>query len=132
MLLKTYQDFENGITKLDYARSKAVAEILGIDVEDLINVGDSGVYIAKIKSSAVTIHNPETKGERELFEKIIAPKDEQMTFLSKTNEMLQNLYKIIFSGLIALSIPQVRLFPFACNQVNVITKFSRLKDKKKK
>ena len=98
MSLKTYQNFENGITKLDYERLKAVAEILEIEVEDLINAEDSGVYIAEIKNnsvgyngSTVTIQNPESKGERELFEKIIASKDEQILLLTKTNEILQNL-----------------------------------------
>lgn len=98
MALKTFQNFENGITKLDYERLKAVAEILEVDVEDLINAEDSGVYIAEIKNnsvgyngSTVTINNPETKGERELFEKIIASKDEQIASLIKTNEILQNL-----------------------------------------
>jgi len=98
MALKTYQNFENGVTKLDYERLKTVAEILEVEVEDLINAEDSGVYIAEIKNnsvgyngSTVTINNPESKGERELLEKIIASKDEQIILLTKTNEVLQNL-----------------------------------------
>lgn len=98
MSLKAYQNFENGITKLDYERLKSVAQILEVEIEDLINAEDSGVYIAEIKNnsvgyngSTVTIHNPETKGERDLFEKIIASKDEQILLLTKTNETLQNL-----------------------------------------
>ncbi len=98
MVLKTYQNFENGITKLDYERLKLVAQLLEVDVEDLINAEDSSVYIAEIKNnsvgyngSTVTIQNPESKGELELFEKIIASKDEQIALLTKTNEVLQTL-----------------------------------------
>lgn len=96
--LKAYQNFENGISKLDLERLKAVADILEIDVEDLINAEDSGVFIAEIKNnsvgyngSSVTIHNPESKGEKELYEKIIASKDEQIKLLANTVEMLQDL-----------------------------------------
>ncbi len=98
MTLNNYQNFEIGIIKLDFERIKAVAEILEVEVEDLINAEDSGVYIAEIKNnsvgyngSSVTIHKPETKAWDELYEKIIAFKDEQIALLKKTIEILQGL-----------------------------------------
>ena len=96
MALKTYQNFENGVTKLDYERLKAVSDILEVDVEDLINSEDSGVYIGEIKDNnvgytadRVEIHNPETKWQRALFEKIIATKDEQIALLKRTIDILE-------------------------------------------
>ena len=102
MSLKAYQNFENGITKLDYDRLKSVAQILDVDVEDLINAEDSGVFIAEIKNnsvgyngSSVTIHNPESQNEKELFEKIIAAKDEQIKALTSINEKYEKLSEIL-------------------------------------
>jgi transcriptional regulator with XRE-family HTH domain len=102
MSLKAYQNFENGITKLDYDRLKSVAQILDVDVEDLINAEDSGVFIAEIKNnsvgyngSSVTIHNPESQNEKELFEKIIAAKDEQIKALTSINEKYEKLIEIL-------------------------------------
>jgi len=102
MSLKAYQNFENGITKLDYDRLKSVAQILDVDVEDLINAEDAGVFIAEIKNnsvgyngSSVTIHNPESQNEKELFEKIIAAKDEQIKALTSINEKYEKLIEIL-------------------------------------
>lgn len=102
MSLKAYQNFENGITKLDFDRLKSVAQILDVDVEDLINAEDSGVFIAEIKNnsvgyngSSVTIHNPESQNEKEMFEKIIAAKDEQIKALTSINEKYEKLIQIL-------------------------------------
>lgn len=96
--LKAYQNFENAITKLDFERLKQVAEILEIELEELINAEDNGVYIAEIKNNSVgyngsnvTINEAESSSERELFEKIIEAKDEQIKQLTKTNDLLQQL-----------------------------------------
>ncbi len=50
--LKAYQNFENGITKLDLERLQEVAKILEVSVDDLINSED-GVYISEIKNNDV-------------------------------------------------------------------------------
>jgi len=102
MSLKAYQNFENGITKLDYDRLKSVAQILDVEVEDLINAEDTGVFIAEIKNnsvgyngSSVTIQNPESQNQKELFEKIIAAKDEQIKALTSINEKYEKLIEIL-------------------------------------
>lgn len=93
--LKTYQNFENGLTKLDVDRLKQVAEILNVSVDDLINAEDNGVFIAEIKENQggnngnITIH--EASKTYELFEKVIAGKDEQIRLLTETNALLQKL-----------------------------------------
>lgn len=93
--LKAYQNFENGITKLDLQRLQEVAKILEIPIEDLINA-DDGVYINEIKNndvgfnnSAVTI-NHRSDLEKELYEKIIKDKDEEIAFL---RQLLKSLGK---------------------------------------
>lgn len=100
MSLKAYQNFENGITKLDYERLKSVAAILDVDVDDLINAEDNGVYIEEIKNnsvgyngSTVNIHNPASKNESDLYEKIILAKDEQIAALKLINDQYSALVK---------------------------------------
>ncbi|MBS1666785.1 MAG: helix-turn-helix transcriptional regulator [Bacteroidetes bacterium] len=85
--LKAYQNFENGITKLDLERLKEVANIFEIPIEDLINSED-GVYISEIKNndvgfnnSEITINHTSTENERELYERIIKDKDLEIVFL---------------------------------------------------
>lgn len=102
MSLKTYQNFENGITKLDYERLKAVAELLEVTVEDLINAEDSGVFIAEIKhnsvgynGSKVVIKNTGSESEKELYEKIIAEKDERIKLLTSINEKYERLIEML-------------------------------------
>lgn len=96
--LKAYQNFENGITKLDYERLKSIAEIFEVPLEDIINADDNGVYIAEIKNnsvgyngSEVHIHNSESKFEKELYEKLLLEKDNYISHLKATNEQLQKI-----------------------------------------
>lgn len=96
--LKAYQNFENGVSKLDFERLKEVAEILEMEVEDLINAEDSGVYIAEIKNnrvgyngSEVTINESESRNEKVLFQKIIDAKDEQIALLTNAYNSLMDL-----------------------------------------
>lgn len=102
MSLKAYQNFENGITKLDYDRLKSVSQVLEVEVEELINAEDGGVFIAEIKNnsvgyngSSVTIHNPESQNDKELYEKIIASKDDQIKVLTAINEKYEKLIDML-------------------------------------
>jgi transcriptional regulator with XRE-family HTH domain len=56
--LKAYQNFENGVTKIDLERLQEVAKILEVSIDDLINVED-GVYINEIKNNDVGFNNSE-------------------------------------------------------------------------
>jgi hypothetical protein len=80
-------------------RLKEVAKILEVEVEELINADDNGVYIAEIKdnnvgynNSQVTIKNPATTGERGLFERIIIAKDEQIKALTQINQQYEKAF----------------------------------------
>ncbi len=91
--LKAYQNFENGITKLDLERLQEVAKILEVSVDDLINSED-GVYISEIKNNDVGFNNREitinhlrSETEKELCERIIRDKDAEILFL---REVLNN------------------------------------------
>ena len=95
--LKTYQNFENGITKLDLDRLKEVATKLEISVEELINIGDEGVYINEIKNNDVGYNNNQvnithhrSELEKELYEKIIAEKDARIDYLEKDLTFLRS------------------------------------------
>jgi len=94
--LKTWQKIENGITKLDVDRLKAIAEIFEMTIEDLINVEDS-VYISEIKNndvgfnnSSVTI-NHKSEVETQLYERMIAEKDKVIIEKDKEIEYLRGL-----------------------------------------
>jgi transcriptional regulator with XRE-family HTH domain len=94
--LKTWQKIENGITKLDVDRLKAIAEIFEMTIEDLINVEDS-VYIGEIKdndvgfnNSSITI-NHKSEVETQLYERIIAEKDKVIIEKDKEIEYLRGL-----------------------------------------
>jgi len=85
--LKAWQKIENGVTRLDLDRLNQIAEILEISLVDLIN-SEEGIYIhqtnennGNIYTKEVVIHNNITESERELFTKIIADKDQEITFL---------------------------------------------------
>ncbi|MBE9597848.1 helix-turn-helix domain-containing protein [Pedobacter sp. MC2016-24] len=94
--LKTWQKIENGITKLDVDRLKAIAELFEMTIEDLINVEDS-VYISEIKNndvgfnnSSVTI-NHKSEVETQLYERMIAEKDKIIIDKDKEIEYLRGL-----------------------------------------
>lgn len=96
--LKAYQNFENGFTKLDLERIQAVAKILEVSVDDLINSED-GVYISEIKNndvgfnnSEITINHHRSQTEKELYERIISDKDKEIAFL---RDILKGLDKEI-------------------------------------
>lgn len=84
--LKAYQNFENGITKLDLERLQEVAKILEVSVEDLMNVED-GLYINEIKNNDVGFNNSEitinhrSEVEKELYERIISDKNIEIAYL---------------------------------------------------
>lgn len=91
---RAYRNFENGITKLDYDRLKSVALIFEIEVDDLINADNDGTYIAEIKNNNVGHTNnieTVTNSDKELYERIIAEKDERIKQLVATNEQFQRL-----------------------------------------
>jgi len=84
--LKAWQKIENGITRLDLDRLNQIAEILEISLVDLINADGNYVHqeIHKndnIYNKEVTINNPTSDSERELFHKIISDKDQEIAFL---------------------------------------------------
>lgn len=94
--LKTWQKIENGITKLDVDRLKAIAEIFEMTIEDLINVEDS-VYINEIKNNDVGFNNStvtiqhKSEVETQLYERIIAEKDKVIIEKDKEIEYLRGL-----------------------------------------
>lgn len=84
--LKAYQNFENGVTKIDLERLQEVAKILEVSIDDLINVED-GVYINEIKNNDVGFNNSEitinhrSEIEKELYERIISDKNIEIAYL---------------------------------------------------
>jgi transcriptional regulator with XRE-family HTH domain len=84
--LKAYQNFENGVTKMDLERLQEVAKILEVSIDDLINVED-GVYINEIKNNDVGFNNSEitinhrSEIEKELYERIISDKNIEIAYL---------------------------------------------------
>lgn len=84
--LKAYQNFENGVTKIDLERLQEVAKILEVSIDDLINLED-GVYINEIKNNDVGFNNSEitinhrSEIEKELYERIISDKNIEIAYL---------------------------------------------------
>lgn len=84
--LKTYQNLENGKTKLDVERLTQVAEVLDVTIFDLLKPDEIFVHQEiqsneNIYNKEVTINNDVSQSERKLFEKIIEDKDREIAFL---------------------------------------------------
>lgn len=86
MNLKSYQQLENGITKLDVERLNQISEILDVSIFDLLK--SEGIILNQeietnenIYNSDVTINNDISQSERKLFEKMIEDKDREIAFL---------------------------------------------------
>jgi len=86
--LKSYQNLENGITKLDLERLTEISTILDVSIFDLLK--SDGLFINQeiqnnenvpIYNKEVTINNDVAQSERKLFEKIIDDKNKEIAFL---------------------------------------------------
>lgn len=86
--LKSYQNIENGITRLDIERLNQISEILDVTIFDLLK--QEGLFINQeiqhntsvpIYNKDVTINNDIAHSERKLFEKMIEDKDREIAFL---------------------------------------------------
>lgn len=86
---KAWQNIENGITKLDIDRLSQIAEILETPLMDLIN-SQEGFYINQMTNESnqvgfsareVIINNDVSEKERELFNRMLAEKDQEIAFL---------------------------------------------------
>lgn len=86
MNLKSYQNLENGVTKLDLERLTEVAGVLDVTIFDLLKPDEVFIHQeiqqnANIYNKEVTINNDVSQSERKLFEKIIEDKDREIAFL---------------------------------------------------
>jgi transcriptional regulator with XRE-family HTH domain len=84
--LKSYQNLENGIAKLDLERLTQVAEVLDVSIFDLLKPDEVFVHQEiqaneNIYNKEVTINNDISQSERKLFEKIIEDKDKEIAYL---------------------------------------------------
>lgn len=86
MNLKSYQQLENGVTKLDVERLNQISEILDVSIFDLLK--SEGIFLNQeidqnenIYNSEVTINNDISQSERKLFEKMIEDKDQEIAYL---------------------------------------------------
>ncbi len=85
---RAYQNIENGTTKMDIERLKAIADIFEMSIMEFMN-SDENTFIYEITNNSqnglfkeITINN-EAKVERELLNQIITEKEEQIKILKE-------------------------------------------------
>lgn len=95
--LRSYQNLENGSTKLDLERLEQIAGVLETPLEELLR--QDGVFIhqevKEASGSGFGTGNIYNYGvEKEVFEKLLAAKDEEIKYLKeKVDQLLELLGK---------------------------------------
>lgn len=98
MHLNTWQKVESGITKLDIDRLKLISDMFEVSVEELINA-EEGTFFNEVSGNSdsagsynnigkeinVTNNNC-SENERELYERMLKEKDEQIAFMKQLLE----------------------------------------------
>ncbi|MBE8714434.1 helix-turn-helix domain-containing protein [Sphingobacterium hungaricum] len=80
--LKTYQNIENGVTKIDIERLQNIAQILNTDIHDLLgNTEEKGIELTGLQSE-----------EKDLYKQIIKEKE---TYIERLEESLKFYRNII-------------------------------------
>jgi len=93
MNIRTYQNLENGETKLDLERLAQIAEILETSMEDLIK--QEGIFIhQEIKDTATGNSNNglvyQYGVEEKVFNKLLSAKDGEIQTLKNENKYLKD------------------------------------------
>ncbi len=96
MSVKGYSDIECGKTDLQMSRVEEIAEVLNIDLLELLNFGEKNVYyqtVKMVKDDGIgqknIINNSDCQNKIEKLELIIAQKDKEINLLEKQNEDLR-------------------------------------------
>ncbi len=99
MSVSGYSKIERGETKVALSKLKKVSEILGIDVMELMSLGEKNIYFVNIGDSnngniisspaELALENQKQKLIIELKDKEIAMQTREIAYLKKINELLQ-------------------------------------------
>jgi transcriptional regulator with XRE-family HTH domain len=96
MNVRSYQNLEGGVTKLDLERLEQVAEVLDTTTEDLLR--PEGIIIhQEVRDNATNSKNGlfyHYGIEEEIFNRLLAAKDEEIKYLKeKVDQLLELLGK---------------------------------------
>jgi transcriptional regulator with XRE-family HTH domain len=81
MSVTAYGNIERGDADLNFKKLAEIAEALEVDEMEIVNYGNE-IYNQTINAQGIGVNKaPIFHGERELFEKIIKDKDEEIAFL---------------------------------------------------
>jgi len=96
MSVKGYSDIECGKTDLQISRVEEIAEVLNLDLLELLNFGEKNVYYQTVKivkddgiGQKNIINNTECKTQIEKLELIIKQKDKEISLLERQVEDLR-------------------------------------------
>jgi transcriptional regulator with XRE-family HTH domain len=101
MSVSGYSKIERGETKVAISKLKKVSEVLGIDVMELMSLGEKNIYFVNIGDSnngniisspaELAFENQKLQLMLELKDKELAMKDREIAYLKKMLEMSEKL-----------------------------------------
>jgi transcriptional regulator with XRE-family HTH domain len=98
MSVSGYSKIERGGTKVSISKLKRIAEVFGIDIMELMSLGEKNVYFVNVgdsnngysvisSSSELTLENQKQKLIIELKDKELAMKDREIVYLKELLEL---------------------------------------------